>query len=193
VNKIEKWTEDKPPLLGIMSPQYVSSAETLFIFLKSLQEGDYLEELNTTIPAEEWISFYTRSRHIKNYIIETFKEFGGLTSFGDEIFEMLSVIKDEDTKLECNEFNKNTKNALNSLTPEEEIIINEFWQHVMQSNLNDIQSEIDGEMDQHLEEKLRASFKNPEIVFFIRIFLPCWFLYGENHTFLYQISEGKKR
>ena len=175
MHRTEKWTKDKPPLLGIMALQYVSSAEALFTILKSFQKGDYLEELKTTISAEEWISFYTQSRHIKNYIIETFKGFGGLASFGAEIFEMLSVIEDGDAK-----------NELNSLTPAEEIKINEFWQHIMQSNLNDIQSDIDGAMDQHLEEKLRSSFKDPEMVFFVRIFLPCWFIYRENHTKLFR-------
>jgi len=59
-----------------------------------------------------------------------------------------------------------------------------MWFAFLQISLDMLKNDVLGEFDEETIRSIREMFKQPEMLFYIRIQIPCWLFYGEFPSFL---------
>lgn len=184
MRELEKWAKDKNILIAIISICIAYSADSCFKFLKFFKAGEHIEGYHSPPKLKEWLELYKSHRKFDKYLRDTFSDFGELPKIIGEFSDQLDLNRKIRRKLGSNKFNKIFGKEIEQISSAEweEIkkAIEEFWQKVYQLNLEDIEADIKGEVDEELAKKFRTELvKEPEMLFFIRVWAPCWLLYGQ--------------
>lgn len=183
MKKLDEWAKGKPIPIAIVAQQIAVSAEPCSEFLKSLKVGERIERYYKLPSYKEWLRFYKNHRIVNEYLLKTFKKFGEIAEIGAELAELLSLNRKKRRQLGSTKFNKKIKDELEKLNPNEmqQLVseIKNFWEYVYKLSLADIKSEINGNSDDDFMKLFNDVLKDYEMLFFIRVWSPCWLLYGE--------------
>lgn len=75
--EIDKWAQDKDPILAIFYQSHAGFAEILFEILSYTKKQELLPGFKEVIP-KEWLKFYRTHRHLERHLRKSFREAGGL-------------------------------------------------------------------------------------------------------------------
>lgn len=146
-----------------MAQQLAVGAEPCFEFLKLVKAGEQIWEYGSPTENKEWLKLYRDDRGLKRYLVEEFRKLGGVAEAGSNLFGLIV------SRLR----GMNDDNKRNSVIKAENKV------KVCNFHLGDIQSDMSGEVDEGLSRKIKKALERAEIKFFFRIWIPCWFLYGD--------------
>jgi len=172
--QIEKWAKDKPFIIAIGAPQLVIAITKSFDILSQTKtNGLSIEGIQNSSP-KEWLSLYYRRKHLTNWF---FSEIGKIGSDFELPIKFIKFIE-SDVSIE----EKQKIMALNG---------KESLKNVYNSTISEIKSTLP---DPEPEEDLylnNDSIKQPELLFLLKILIPCVFLYGELPLILFKKARSK--
>ena len=179
----QKNNEMKPVLVHCLAWAHCN-AESCYIFLKSVKAGEHIEGYNSPPKLKEWLELYKSHRKFNKYLRDTFSKFGKLPRIAILISESIDFSRNERIRLGKTNYHNLIKLYLEQMKPErfEKIkrISEKFLQKIFKLSLKELESDTKKEFDEALEKEFRTKLlKQPEILFFYRIWIPCWLLYGQ--------------
>lgn len=177
--KLDAWANGKPPLIAIIAQQIAVSADSCYIALTALKSGEPIEGYKKPPKLAEWINFYKNHRIIIQNLKGTLKRFDEIAEIGIFVSDILILNRKVRRRLGSKKFNNKPRKDLEGLSQEDWKEIQEVGKTVYQISLKDIESDIKGEYDDELSKEIKESLKDPEMLFFIKVWAPCWLLYRE--------------
>jgi hypothetical protein len=179
MRKLDEWAKDKPLGLVIFAQQAAVGVEALVKWLKSIKMEERLGNDKPPVPLKEWLSLYKNHKHLQKRLVESFRGLGGIAEYGANLAELIfdggryirkmgvENFKKEMEKLSAEEWRKNLEEG------------QKHWGEIYKLHLDDIQLDIDGKIDEDLNKKLKEALTIPEMIFFLKVWTPCFFQYGE--------------
>lgn len=178
LNNINKWAKDRPFFIAIIVPQIAVSAQPCYQFLKAQKSGQHINPIKQVPELKSWLLPYKDHRLLESYIKKTFLKFGELAGIGIELFDLFKFNRKQRLILGSEKLNHTLKKEVKALTQDEWEEIREFWRSIYNASLEDIKSDLDNGYNKELALSVKESLNDPEMIFFFRIFVPCWLLYG---------------
>ena len=134
-----------------------------------------------TIPAlDEWLALYKNHHRIFDLFDSTFIDSRGLVESTKDFTGMLSEGLREIKKIGM----ENIIEEYNKMNEEEKKEVEKEYQEAMKDlrklselQLKDIDSDINDEKDEELEDRIKKDLHKPEIRFLYQVFAPCFLLY----------------
>jgi hypothetical protein len=176
---LSEWAKGKPLGLVIMAQQLTIGAEALYKWLKLMKVEELVGD-DISVPAlREWLSLYRRHRHLEEVLIGIFRSLGGIAEYGanlaESIFEELRYIRKIGWENFKREWEQMTPDERSEKLREGERQLEEL----QRLHSDDIQSDIEGKIDEDLKQRLGEALKKPEMLFFLKVWAPCFIQYGE--------------
>ena len=176
---LNEWAKGKPLGLVMIGQQFATGTEPLFKWLRSIKGEELLTDYITPPSLKEWLSLYKDQRHLEKRLIEIFKGIGGIAEYGAnmaELFlEFIRYIKKKGIESINKEWEKLSVEERSEILKEGQRQLEE----VGKLHSYDIESDIDGKADEELNKRIIKALKTPEMLFLIKVWAPCFFLYGE--------------
>ena len=180
LKNLDRWAQDKPFFIAVFSQQIAVSAEPCYKFLKTLKAGQHIDGAKEIPELKCWLRLYKDHRILESYIKKTFFKFRELAGIGIELFDLFKLNRKQRLIPGSEKFNHKFKKELEALTQEEEWeAIREFVRSIYNASLRDMESDLDNNYDKKLILSVKESLNDPEMIFFFRVFVPCWLLYGD--------------
>lgn len=175
MSKVAEWAENKPDHIAIIAIEL--ARVVIYYFETNSESNDFpIEKLIDYPSTKEWLSYYHRSRYITNWLISVCKKGGGYFSLISEALEFLMGLpstkqfeKQKANRKDFEELKKGKKIDNSILKNFKEVILEELKQD------ND-----NSEISLNLENEL----KKPEMLFFIKVGIPCLFFYKSHPAIL---------
>ena len=182
---LEKWGEDKPPILAMIAQQVVINAPDASEFFVDLR-GDALKKLPTH-PLDQWLPLYSQNHKIIAFMKEHL--FRDKNRFTSTIMSYSELLQDSFTS--CGNLDQKTiAKVLASISIEERMkFIAKITRRIdalYLKNLRNLNVEITGEDDDHLYRQFLKGKNKPEFLFFFKVWIPCWWFYREAPGQLFQ-------
>jgi hypothetical protein len=167
LSKLNEWAKDKPYFLVMMAQQLAGGTETCFKVLKLVKAGERIEVLSCVPDVREWLKLYRNHRRILLSAVKMLKGLGGMAREGALVVERTLFIP---------------KNERRKILSEAE----KKFDRVRDQQEAEINLAERGMTDQDFAKKMLEALKEPEIAFFFRVLIPCWFLYRANAQVLFK-------
>jgi len=179
--KIEKWAKNKPlDIVTIVLQAFISLENALGLVLKRIKENDEILDISkTNIKAKDWLSFYRRRKHLDIWLLANFlTEFGlrppkqpppkqPTTSHESQIDPLQNFDKYPRVKKSVNNFIKD--------------LVKDFFQLTVGIYKS---ITLDDSIDENDKLDIPEHLQKPEMLFFTKVFTPCFVIYGELPGFL---------
>ncbi|MBW2631266.1 MAG: hypothetical protein JRC90_05810 [Deltaproteobacteria bacterium] len=182
----EEWAKGKSSLIKNASLLVATSSEPFLEFLETIKAGKRIEGYVNLPPAKEWLNLYRNHRKVYEGVTNTFRcvddETARFIDFYEEVFSGLNTTK---------QFAPSERNDLaNELTPEKQkelfdqtkARVKEFEDFIENDVINDEENTQEQSDDE--KRRIRKLLYRPEMLFFLRVWAPCFLLYGEYPPFL---------
>jgi hypothetical protein len=183
---IKEWSKDKNPMFASIALIIAVSAEDWLELFETVKAGRRIEGYIPLPPIGEWLSLYRNHRKVRQCLMNTLRNDESMAKLMDFYDHMLSgnrklrktALKDfkkEITKLTYEEKKQSIKN------------IQEVFQEHHEFIVSDVISDECGEkkeLDEESKEKIRELVSKPEILCFLRVWAPCFMLYGTYPPYL---------
>jgi len=184
MNKIEKWCKNKSYLLAIAAPHIVAGSIPCYEFLLKWKSGKQLTSLETPPDLDQWINLYKNHRRVEKCLKHFFMQFGEVAEIAIDIFDALKLSRKARKRLGSKKFNQLLREALMKLSSDEWRELQESLFAFLQISLDILENDILGELDEETIRRIKELFIQPEMLFYIRVQIPCWLFYGEFSGFL---------
>lgn len=179
----EKWSEGKSPLLKMLSFVLADGQGEIQEFLQNVKAGKKMGGYDCLPPVDEWLKFYRNHRRIYRGVTDSFRQINNDVAKAIDFYEeylsavrlLRHITKDElqeiMEELTTAERNRNEKRFQEI----QKMIINNF-------NMDNVETKKGTEEEER--ERLSALLNKPEVIFFMRVWAPCLYLYGDYSTSL---------
>jgi len=182
----EQWAKDKSPLIKEASLLITTYSEPFLEFLKTVKSGDPIKEDIKLPPVKDWLNLYRNHKKVYHGVTSFFRQLNEDTATVINLYEeMLSGIHTfkQVTPSELNDM-------LSELTTEDqkELLdavksrLEEFNGLLLNDSINN-GNEIK-KLSKDEKRRLKKSRSRPEVIFFLRVWVPCFLLYGEYPPYL---------
>lgn len=180
--ELDKWAKDKPILIAMFSQQLAIGALSLLTVLEAVKNQKLIKDPDVLPTAKQWINLYKDHRRVNNYLDHTFKKLGIFNEKMIEFAGLLSNIEIEKKRLAERDVIENFRKQLSNLglydgietDPEAHKSLKEAYQ----KNLADLRAEISGQVDPDSDAQIQKHSRDPELIFFFKVMLPCLLLQG---------------
>jgi hypothetical protein len=178
----EKWAKDKSFLLKIASLVIVGIEEEILGFMQGVKAEKRIEGYIPLPDADEWLNLYRKHRKIHEGVADALRQVDDVAAKTVDFYEQLLSGFHHLRQFK----NQEVKKMMEELKPNEKKKISDYLQNKFQELQNYITENIvledetlKEEYDEEEKKRIRLLFHNPEMLFFIRVWAPCLFLYGD--------------
>jgi hypothetical protein len=162
----------------MVAEQLAVSAEPVFRFLKLIKSGDRVEAFSSLPKAKEWVRLYRNHRQMQRCLVECLGRFGKNGRFFAELADAI-LLKGKTMRKVL----ESLKKRFEKMRPyEQRRFMSEAQKEVNRLynlHLADIESDIKGKVDEEFNRKIKEALNDAEISFYLRVWIPCWFLYRD--------------
>lgn len=182
-----EWAKDKKLLIRDTSLVLAGSAEDCFDLLQKLKSGKLIENILYLPPINQWLNLYRNHRKLYKGVVGAIRSLGSKISKFVDFYEFLIESFNQSKKMtqeeKRREIEKLSPEELNKIVDEVRKKGKEFEAWIMAlNNGNDLDEDA---IDKEKEKKIARKFlQTPEIIFYIRVFIPCFLLYGTYPPYL---------
>lgn len=177
-----EWANNKSLLLAIASLVIAGSVEYCLELLEMFKVGKRIEG-ETKLPSiQEWLSLYRNHRRVYYGVTDEFRSLNDTTAKALDIYELMMGGFNQIKGMTPEEINR----EIQKLTQEkQQEIINTaitytgVIQEFIAINVIGNDSKKENEPDNDTKKRVRAIQAKPEMIYFLRVFLPCWLFYGD--------------
>ena len=178
MDKLKEWAKGKPIGLVIMAQQLAVGTGACFEFLRLIKAGEKIGVLSCTRKDKEWVWLYRSHRKMQRSLIEYLRRFGKNGRLAAEIGELVFLERRSLKKMVQElrkRYEKMSTGERGRFVSQAQTRANRLYN----MHLGDIEGDIKGEMDEEFNRKFKEALNEPEIKFYLRVWIPCWLLYGE--------------
>ena len=178
----EEWAKDKSPLLKMSSSVFADGNGSIFEFLQNIITGVKMGGYDRLPPVDEWLQFYRNHRQIYKGVTNTIRQINNETAKLIDLYEQYQSVFSQlkhITKSELQEIKE-------ELTSAEKKRGESFFREILEIIDNDFGIGKNETTELEEKEKLLALLNQQEMIFFMRVWAPCLFLYGEYSTRLFR-------
>lgn len=170
---MDKWAQDKDPILAMFYQSHAGFAEILFEILSYTKKQEPIPGFKEILP-KEWLKLYRTHRHLESHLRKSFREAGGLAERLISFFlSFLTLIRTSP--------DKRAPSLYQDLQATGEALLREM----NKLGPTGVASYFENPpIDEESESKIREYFLAPEFLFFFKITIPCFFLYKTIPTHL---------
>jgi len=182
----EEWAKDKSPIIKNASLFAATSSEVFLEFLKKIKAGDRIGKDIKLPPLKDWLNLYRNHRKVYHGVTRFFRQLNDETATVVDLYEeMLSGLPTlkQTTPSELNDM-------LNELAPEDRKelfdtakIRLEGFNELLANDIMNKDEDIK-ELSNDEKRRLKKSHFRPALIFFVRVWVPCFLLYGEYPPYL---------
>ncbi|MBN2686711.1 MAG: hypothetical protein JXR85_00900 [Deltaproteobacteria bacterium] len=181
----EEWAKDKNPLIRIASLLVATSAEPFLGFLKKIKAGKRVEGCIDIPRKDQWLNFYRNHRKVYNGVMNTLRTLDDETEQLIDFYEAMITGAHTLRQITIKEWNE----MISELSPNEKHAIeDQITSEFKEMEENIIKDIIDNKKIENsntrTERKIQQIFQSPAMIFFLRVWVPCFLLYGEYPTYL---------
>lgn len=181
-----KWTEDKNPFLATMSLMIAGFSNECFELFNSVRKGKRIEDDIPLPLIKTWIKLYNNPKRIGKALFSSMAEYNQDSEKQTKIFQLINEdarkmqkngekYKAELEKIPLDERKIMFENSIKMLEELKELVINDYV----------------GEINEKERQIFINNIRKPELIFFIRVQVPCFSLYGTYpHILLKQAQNG---
>jgi hypothetical protein len=187
MKNFNEWAKDKSPLMAMVSLALAESAETCLEHLNMLKSGKLIENVLYLPPIKQWLNLYRNHRKVYKGVAGAMRSLGREISEIVDFYEFLIEGFNQSKRMTPEE----KQHEIEKLSPEElQQIMDEFRnkEQEIKAWLLSLYNEDDldiGARDDKEEKKIARKFINtPEIIFYFRVLIPCFLLYGTYPPYL---------
>ncbi len=182
----EQWAKDKSPIIRNASHLVATSSEDFLEFLKTVKAGDPLEENIKLPPIQDWLNLYRNHKKVYHGVTRFFRQLNDETSAVIDLYEEmlsgLNILK-QVTPSELNDMlNEPTLEDQKELFDTAKIRL-EKVNHLLTKDSISNRDEI-RKLSKDEKRRFKKSRSRPEIIFFLRVWVPCFLIYGEYPPYL---------
>lgn len=173
----DEWARGKSLLIRIACLGIASAAEDCLEFLDMLKVGKRIEGYQHLPPTGEWLKLYRKHRWIYKVVVDSFREISPSIAKLVDCYELVWTAFRSMGGLTNEELQETIENTL----PEVIIDWRRTYSDIEKLLKEDISKTGIGEYAQLTEEekrKIRKIITRPEMIFFYRVWVPCYLLYG---------------
>ena len=178
----DEWAKDKSPLLGMFAFSLASSPEDCLEFLQIFKSGEMIKNITLLPPINKWLKLYRSHRQLYKGLSGALRMLDSNMSEAIDFYEYLIACFNESKIMTLEE----KKEVLESLTPEQLKEYNSLIrEHISELenwiiNMSNGDDKADTEIIDEKEEKRRTRelLQTPEFIFYLRIWIPCFLIYG---------------
>lgn len=162
----QKWAEGRPSVVAVLAHMYASMAPLAYGLLETVKDDRNFVKEGEQPDLKLWLSLYKKQRKVRTAAMGIFNDPTGFLNFDRDVFSGTESINNDSTpddlsKSFCSIFGQeNDKNLLQNYIESQQTTTPQLEK----SNPNGIATE---------------KISQPEFYFWIRVYLPCWLLYGE--------------
>ena len=175
---LNNWAKGKPLGLVMIAQEFAVDAEACFQFLKLIKSGDRIEAFSSLPKAKGWVKLYRNHRQMQRSVIECLRRFGKNGRMGAEFAEVIFL-----RRKTLREAIESMKKQFETMRPfERRRFISKGQKEVNRLyslQLADIEWDINRNINEEFNRKFKEALNEPEIKFFFKAWIPCWFLYGD--------------
>jgi hypothetical protein len=178
MSHFEEWSEGKSPLLKMASLVLANGYEEIIEFFQSVKAGKQIGGYDRLPSADEWLKLYRNHRKINEGVTNAFRQINDTTAIAVDFLEQLQFSFSHLRHIT----NEELQEIMEELTTAERNEIANKYQGIQESITNDFNIGNEGPpKGSNAEEKERilALFRKTEMIFFMRVWAPCLFLYGD--------------
>jgi hypothetical protein len=162
----------------MVAEQLAVSAEPVFRFLKLIKSGDRVEAFSSLPKAKEWVRLYRNHRQMQRCLVECLRRFGKDGRMFAELADTILLKRKTMRKLL-----ESVKKQFKEMRPyDQRRFISDAQKEVSRLynlHLADIESDMKGKVDEEFNKKVKEALNEVEIKFYLRVWIPCWFLYRD--------------
>ena len=175
--ELEKWGEDKPKNIVILAHEFATGAVAAYHFLLTVKDRKRPEGYFDLPHISKWLNFYAGDQTIGDYFISIPND--GEDLEWKELTEELKALRKGDKY-----YLEKLKKDLKLLGPEGFRIRERQREKNLKKNyelhLEELREDIEGKKSKSEgQAELEEILKDDYMKFFIRVYAPCWFLYGK--------------
>lgn len=178
----DEWKKDKSPFLAMSSLALAESAKDCLEFLEMFKSRRLARKIAFRSTPEQWLNLYRDHRQLYKGVTEAIRGLDKESSDAVDFYEYVIRCFNESKKIDIEEKRK----ALESLSPEElektfavaKDSIREMEDWVIKLFRND-ENETSNELtEKQVKKRAEKFFQKQEIIFFLRLWIPCFLIYG---------------
>lgn len=161
-----KWAQGRPEFIAVMAHSYASMAPMAYGLLTVLEDDRNFTKDGTQPDLKTWLGLYKKQRLVRNAAMGIFVDPSGFWNNDKDVFLELKNVDNSTTSEDFSELitsiftPSNAEKLLEGYVKFHQVPREEFEK----ANENNV--------------GLQRAFR-PEFYFWIRVYLPCWLLYGE--------------
>jgi len=181
-----EWAKDKSPLIKNASLLVATSSKPFLEFLETIKAGKRIEGYVNLPPVQEWLTLYRNHRKVYSGVTNTFRcindETAKFIDFYEEMLSGFNMLR-HNTSSKWNDLvSELTTEKQKELLDQTKARFKEFEGFIENDIIND--EEDTEELSDDEKRRIRKIFSKPEMLFFLRVWAPCFLLYGEYPTYL---------
>lgn len=178
----EKWAEGKSLLIKTAALQFALIPKDFLEFIEDMKAGKKIEVYTNLPPVKEWLNLYRNRRKVYHDVVNTLKQVVNNLSDIIDFYELLMSSFESLRHITQSELQE----MIDELTLEER---NKIVEQVKEKfkEIHDLIIEDDEEPEELSDEektRIRKLLRRPEITFYIRVWIPCFLLYGDYPPYL---------
>ena len=177
----DKWSEGKSPLLRMSCLAIANNQKEILEFLQTIKAGKQLGGYVHLPPAAEWLKLYRNHRLIHKGLTNAFRQISDdaakAVDFYEQFLSNLHYFR--------HITNGELREILEEQTATEKNAVAHNFQEIQEIIGNDLNigNEVPGiEFNAEEKERIALLLSIPEMIFFTRVWAPCFFLYGDYPT-----------
>ena len=181
IKHFEEWAKDKSHLVKTASLVFAISSENFLEFLELIKTGKRIEGYIDLPTVKEWLGLYRNHRQVYHGVTNIFRQLNDetakLVDFYEDTFSGSNMLK----HFTSSEWN----NIVSDLTQEDnqELLdtTNTRFKELDDFIVNDAMKDEEEfeELSKDEKRRIHKLVRKPEMTFFIRVWAPCFLLYGE--------------
>lgn len=178
-----EWAHDKSSLMAMASLLIAGSAEDCLKYMEMLKVGKRIEGYHRLPPIKQWLKLYRRHRQIHKIVADCFRELDDELAEIVDFYELVMKSFREVGKLSHEDIEKEIKNTPREILREMSNTLQEY-EELFKKSMMDDDSGKGKTLDEREWKRIRRIFQKPEMIFFYRVWTPCFLLYGTFPTYL---------
>jgi hypothetical protein len=177
----DEWAKDKPPLISIPAFIVAYRVEDFLEFLKLLKVGKRIEGYHLLPSNEKWLKLYRNHRKINHGVVSGLKKINKnvakFIEFYISMLECFSFAKE----ITSEEFKEIMEETPSEELQKEFIKYRNKFDEIKNYLMNFFKDEYgeEQELDEKEKKRIRAIMLTPEMIYYLRVWIPCYLMYGK--------------
>ena len=180
---VEKWAQDKSPLIAILAPQMANTAQDIHLAFQDIKNRRLFTHQFPLPHLPSWFNLYRNHRKSSKFTKQLISDFSSFSPGSLSFAEGMQSIQQTNLQETLKEFSKLPRQEREELIREAQKMLKQ----IVTESFHDLYSDLaEDPIDPQQQDGFLQSLEAVEASFFYLVIIPCWILYQDYPTRLYR-------